>query len=584
MVFCRAIELDLVVVMTYKLKMYKICLYDLRKHLAIVTILVINFMLRFFAFAPMLFGDDWSQVIGQYIHQQLQWIDWGNRRPLLDAPLLILYNLFGLNVTAFYVVMYLLQAVAAVQLFAIIRRLLPERKSIALLTTALFLFHPADYSRIWLTMVGIWVVWVLVLIYAWCLLEYAEHGRKLHLFIGLVSLLLSLGIYEAQLGIAILWAILLFGLRKSASRQYNPVLLSPFLIGIVYGIWRMYGIGRIGVADIYVEQVQFSPSILLGRLFTGFKVLIWAWIEPFRRSFGGGPDFSFTYFANWRYYLVIAGVILLGWMMVLLVGRNRSAENALSKAARLREIRTAVVLCVIGGLFVVAGYLPIVAVFSPNLSGRFSRVNLFALPGASLVTVAVLHGVAVLLARYHKQINMLLVASVIPLLIVGMVTQVWIQHDARVAWQEQKEIWNQLFDLAPDLEDDTKVIFVLTGYEERVGFVNWQRTPLTSQWEVNRALQVLYGKQNVSADLFFRDLDSKVELRPDGVASLGSGNLVPYASTIFLIYEGEPRVLRLVEDLQVELALDFHPMDYAPTIHILDVRAPSVAWRILVDD
>jgi hypothetical protein len=306
-------------------------------------------------------------------------------------------------------------------------------------------------------------------------------------------------------------------------------------------------------------------------------VLIWAWIEPFRQAFGGGPDFSFTYFANWQYYLVIAGVIVLGWMMVMLVRSNRSAEDLFSKAARLREIRTSVILCVIGGLFVIAGYLPIVTLYSPNLNERFSRVNLFALPGASIFLVSLLYLIVVSISRYSKEIQALLMVSIIPLLVIGGITQIWLQYDTHMAWREQEQIWQELFELVPDLVDDTSVILVLPGHYECRGFT-WKRTPFTYQ---NVGISMLYGNDTLSIGVVFPDLDSVIEFRQEGIINLDSGKIIPYSESIILIRNDE-QGLQLVTDLQMELDLTWHIIEYQPHQRILNGVVPAIEWRKLV--
>jgi len=548
---------------------------------ALVFVVVIGLSYGAF-YAPILYSDDWSHIVEGLAGNRWRFIDLSSRRPLVHAPILLVYSIFGLNIHVFYLVLVLCQWVSAVGMHCLLGKINLD-SLLTLLLVLLFLVYPADYSRMWLNMLHVRFVYVLLVVYAWSLFIYQDRNHIAALVVALLCLLISLGIYEAHLGVALGWAILMFFRSKRLSLPRKLGVLSPFILAVAFSLWRTYGIGRAGVHDNYLELVQLAPSMLLSRLVAGFKVLIWAWIEPFRQAFGGGPDLAFTYSSNWRYYLVIAGVIALGWIGVMLLGRKGSFEDVLSRDDRLREIHLAALLFLVGGLFVIAGYLPIVTVYMPNLVQHDSRANLFALPGASLCFVALFYMTSILLTRHRKQVRELLIVSVIPLLIIGAVTQVWIQHDAQVAWEDQKAIWARLFELVPDAVDGTQMLLVLPGYQECTGLVNWNRTPVSAQWEVRSAIRVLYGNATLSGDVFFPDLCSRVELRQDGVVSLWTQDVTPYAEIVVLVYDGGTRQLRLAENLQDDLGLKWPTPDYDPWARVLSSTKSSIELRRLVE-
>ncbi len=530
-------------------------------------------------YAPVIFSDDWSHIVGGLLDNRWPVIDWTTSRPLVHLPILLIYSLFGLNIHAFYWILFLSQWGAAVGTYSLLKKIIPNH-SLVFLVVLLSFVYPADYTHTWLNMVHVRFGFVMLLLYAWLIFLYRDKNSRVALIISLLVLLVSLGIYEGHLGLALGWAVLLFLISKKLPWSRRIALLSPFVIVGFFSIWRIYGIARIGVYDSYIEQIHFSPGLFLERLWIGCKVLVWCWIVPFQQAFGGGPDFVLGYL---RYYLLIAVTIILGWLIAILTGKKFSHSPLLLKDEKIREYRMAVALFVTGVLFTSLGYIPIIMLFPPNLSSLDSRVNVFALLGASLSIVALLYIFAVFLARYREQVCLLLAVSVIPLLTIGVMVQLWVQYDIKTAWSEQKLIWSELFDIAPTLTDYTHIIVVLPGYQESKDYVTWKRTPLWAEWDVTAAIKVLYGNKTLSADVFFPDLYCMMEFRPEGIASLWwYGHVIPYERTIIVTFDGEPRRLRLVEDLQTDLGLTWPTVDYKPHSRILVGAKPTVALRRLV--
>jgi len=265
--------------------------------------------------------------------------------------------------------------------------------------------------------------------------------------------------------------------------------------------------------------------------------------------------------------------------------RLREEASGFRGWRQVPELREVWVLFVVGVILVVAGYVPIGLLYEPSLNSLASRVNLFALLGASLIIVSLLYGCALLVARTRQQVMRLVLAGAIPLMIVGIATQVMVQYDIRVAWVEQKHIWAELFTLIPNLAADTTVCFVLDGNQDRVGFANWQRTPLSSNWEVTGGLQVLYGNDSLRGEVLFSDVNVYGEtiLAEDGVVDFWTGRVAPYDSVVFVFYEEHAKRLSLLDDLSSVLPVNQTAPMYAPRARIVDSPTPSVQWRWLVD-
>jgi hypothetical protein len=248
-----------------------------------------------------------------------------------------------------------------------------------------------------------------------------------------------------------------------------------------------------------------------------------------------------------------------------------------------------------------AGFLPIVAVFEPNLNGGMTRTNTFALPGASLVVVSAIGVAAALLNSSRRAMQTFILAGVLPPLLLGLVTQVRVHLAARTAWDEQVQIWNELFALAPNIREGTKVYFVLPGYQDRWSFATWGRMPLTFDWDVSSALNLLYGNNSlkVAPDfivlddgdslygaVLFPDLQDPtlnyIELAPDGILNHRDGSVTPYDRALFLAFDGNPRHLRLIEDLRAELLVRWPTPGYSPSDHLIQFPLPDAEYRWLV--
>ena len=129
-----------------------------------------------------------------------------------------------------------------------------------------------------------------------------------------------------------------------------------------------------------------------------------------------------------------------------------------------------------------------------------------------------------------------------------------VQYNNKIAWQEQQSIWNELFLLAPDIQDDTFILFILPGFEDRTGFVNWKRTPLSASWEASSGIRLFYDNPTLTADVYFPDIDEPIEpeLTTVGVATQETGMLSPYTKVIAFEYDNISQTLSRLNEIPSE--------------------------------
>ena len=108
---------------------------------------------------------------------------------------------------------------------------------------------------------------------------------------------------------------------------------------------------------------------------------------------------------------------------------------------------------------------------------------------------------------------------------------------------------------------------------------------MNANWEVSAALRVLYIK-NLQGDVLFPDVDvyGEAQLSENGVVDFGSKSITPYDRAVFVSFDGNPRHLRVLENLQSELSIAWPTPTYAPHRCILNDQPLSVRWRTLVGE
>lgn len=548
--------------------------------LVFIFLLVVSTIVLLYRFEPILYQDDWPQLVHRSVYETMRWANWDNRRPFLQIPFLLVLKLSGLNLHAFLLVLVVLNVLTAFLLGVLLFQALPAgQRHLGLAAGAISLIYPAIYTRTYLTMIHPLSSLMLVVVYALLLLQFAKSRRLPLLGLSLAVLIFSFGIYEGPLGIAMLWCIFVaYRYAEPGKLRQTLLLLLPLLVGCAFAVWRTLGYSRLGITDDYLGEITLSPPVLLARTLLGVKTMIWSWTEPIRMGLGLESNLQILFILA----VGIGGIIALVGIGCKLVHRCHELP-----IPRLFEIRLELPLVFFAFAFLVSGFIPIILLYVPNLTGVVSRVNLFAIPGASLLAVAILSISASLVSNCQHCQKGLLYVAMIPLFLIGWTTQIQIQKDISSAWQEQKHILMNVIDKVPNFVDDTAVYFVLPGYEDRVGFANWKRTPLApANWEVTAALQVLYNNQDLSGDILYPDLDvfSAPKLTQAGVKDFWTDEITPYERAVFFLYSGSPRRLKLMTEPEDYFSLPLELENYDPLKRIVGDEPVSAPSRRLLSD
>lgn len=531
--------------------------------MAIVVVASIYiFDLRYLS-TPPLHSDDWT-ILSGYLFDGSHLIDLNNRRPLLAVPYELLTSIFGLNLPMYYFMNAMVIFLTGMVLFFLIKECSPNFQWMALPGTLLFLIYPIDFSKTWLIHIHARTVLLVDLLVILLMVHYVKRGKPWRIILVNILFLISMMIYEAGLGIVLLTAILLIYLNRNQSKKRALALSSVLLSGILFILWRLVLQPRyFSVQDNYLNQITFSLPELAFRYLQGLFIALFNWVGPLM------PDLGQT-----RYYIFL-GILLTILIMVTatLPGYLKSAKNqkTFPWEDRKKLIKAFSVLLLISGLFWAFGYIPIISYSAPTLFGDDSRFSLFATLGTALAFLAFLALCASLVVRSPDQIKRVTTIVIIPFILIGAVYQIWSQNERFKAWDVQKAFWNGMFDVAPEIKDNTRVGIIISGYE---GLNQFEILPFLGNWEARSALRVLYNNPTLNALYFYSD-------RPES-----SYNEFPtqadWSQYIFVAFNPVDSTIRLIENAQDDLLAHYKVNGYNPLMRISEASTNPTLYRRLV--
>lgn len=507
-------------------------LVALRHYLpSVLAIAVVSVMISGLNASPALYSDDWVQVIHGPLVNEPRIFDIFDNRPMRMAPFYFQYQLLGLNVQSYYWLLALSHLLIALALFTFLSLFDRFRRHhFALIVTLLFMVYPTDYSRMWLNHWHYSSAFLVFAIAALLFARFAHLGGWPKLLIAIVGLFASLLIYEGHLGLVLLLGlVLVFGARGPVPRK-RVVLLSIVIVSATVGAWRIFGQQWFGIESYGLDRLVVDAETIVARVSLGLKItLVWGWsttvsnLVPWLRGNNIGSILMLL--------LVIGGV----WMTLRVASMIGPTHDKLGLAVDDRkEIAQFSLVALLGLVVLVAGYFPVVTVYQPNLSDTASRFNQFAVLGGAMVVGSGLLVARILVSSNRAIRHAFLFAAVGVLVAHGVVTQHLVSQEHHKSWVEQKAIWTQLSQIAPDLRDNTSVLLVLPGYVEQAGFQSFGRLPFAGEWDWQSGLRLLYDNPTLSGVISYPDIDIEPEttLTDYGPVSKDSGESFTWSQTV----------------------------------------------------
>jgi hypothetical protein len=415
--------------------------------------------------------------------------------------------------------------------------------------------------------------WLINLCAIWLLLDYLESGKIIYLLIALSGIVIPLGAYEGQFGLvfAIIVLMALTITKKPISRRL--ILAGSLLaVGVLFVIWRFYiQPNYLNVADTYVEEIQFGPTVLIERYIQGFEIFVFEWFNPIKSQLtsNASPKISML--------VLFVSIFYIALLCLIIKSKDNVKLQADQKSSFMKFFFK---LFLIGGVLWVAGYFPIIALYSPSIKGYATRVNVFAIPGASLSLLSGLAILATLLLKSRIQIRLLTAILILPLIIVGIHVQLQINRESQLAWETQATIWNSVFNEIPNIQDNKTLAIVIPGYDDLRPL---QAYPFRTSWEINDGTRVLYNNPRIGGCIYYKDIQkdgshfTKIGFKP-----LLIDDTIPYKKLIFVYYDPQTQSAKLIENLEETFSLPFTTNNYNPRENIKSAEPSTADFRWLV--
>ena len=522
---------------------------------------------RFFGNPP-LRSDDWNMLIEPAVYGSLDLVNLADRRPFMMALYAILAPIFQLNIPLYYVVNWLFLFISAVVVYLIVRSVFKHFPWLALPSALIFLIYPVNFARTWLvTQINTFAL-LLVLLAVLLIVRYLESGKSWRLILSNLLIVLSFGIYEAGLGIILLTSLSVLLFYKSASKKRRLWVQTTLFVTGLFVLWRaIIQPALLANPDFYLESTTSSLMTILKRYVQGAFIFIYNWVGAI-----------FVRFGSYKYYAFI-GVMAVGLLLFILVAwkkiRRLFSSEPKENEPRKKSIKDLLSISVLGVLFWAAGYVPVILLWQPIFYGDGSRVNFAAVPGAALALVALIAALLMILfegegeAKTAKWVNIV----AIPLVALGLFSQIHSQNFRFRIWQQMEDFWNQMFELAPGIEPRTKLVIVIPGYKELAPF---EMRPLRGDWEAESAVRVLYHSEELFAEYYYLDMpDFPDNWQPSGC---------DLEELLFVFYNPESGETNIIQDPASIFDFPCTIENYDPDARITDLGDATGEYRWLVRD
>lgn len=492
-------------------------------------------------FSPSLYYDDWNHLAYNFFTNKLPWFMTDFVRPLSYTPLRLETTLFGLNLPVLTGIHILLLSLESLLFFIFFQKLKLFPVGLNSIAALLIMFSPMDMTRMWLLISPLMMI--MVLIYMICLIDYAEKRNAWVLGVGIIIGFVTLLYYEIQLGLIIVFPVLLFLLMRTREKKSNWWLLLPVLLGGIYLVFRALGLAS-GTAKFHESQ-SITIIYLLRQIRNAVLCLFNAWYLPVRDDF------------------IIGLAVVWSAIFAVIYAVYQYAHYGFEKKIT-PLLRTSGILLGSGILVWLAGYIPWIVYGIPSAMDWFSsRAHNTAIPGAILSLIAIIYFLASIAHVSSTRKQLIMAVLSLPFLLTGMLTHTTLQEENQHLWSEYRTMWKGIFTEVPGIRDGTHVVLVIAPNPERPRF--GEREFLTSasfNVEISRALSIFYGKDTLEGEFMFRDMElpDTPTLHDRGIRNPPTySGTIPYGEILFIEFDRLAKKVKVVTDLKDEFGI-FDPV------------------------
>jgi len=485
-----------------------------------------------FRLQPILYNDDWCQIVYDAHAGRLSLFMLDSRRPLhlFFAALYSQFLTLDQTVLALYLTQLGVLILTAYLIYRLAREGFGASAGPAFLCAALWLVYPNDYTYLYISMLAARTAFLLCVVCLLLTLRVLRRGSWLAAVGAGASALLGLLMYEGHLGLITVGPVLFALLERKQLTPKKIAAIALSYAGIaIFLVWRIFIQPRF-YQDAKLASLDFEAGELAARWLQTVKTLLGGFRLPADASWLPGDS-------PWTLILWGLGAFLVGGVFLALPASPAK--------------RPVVHQLAVGALLWAAGFFPILINYPVNIYSHLSRVNLFSNLGAVLLIIGLLQVLASSLGSVRYAPKILLALS-LPLLLVSSLAQQQVQEGNRQSWAEAKTFYATLVSEIPDLKQDTQVLFSITTGEEET----FTRRPLfTSSWEAACAVRTLYEIPEPNLQVGYRYTDLSQAPFPGfnilgGAMETNSIGDVPDPSKLLVLsYNLKTADLEIVQDI-----------------------------------
>lgn len=449
-----------------------------RQHLFSLLLITVYSSLVYLIFIPFLgfYNDDWLfGYIGHFYGPKGLIDGFAGDRPLVGYLFALNHLLLNNNIVLWHIYMFLVRLVGGYFLFFSLKKIWPKQLTVATFITLLFLIYPGFLQQVaplgyqnYITALTIWIASLFFTIIA-----LKSKKKSTFVFFTLTSLtlqLISFLLIEFFIGAEILRLLLILHISSPmlTKLNFNQIKkkiknLSPYIISLLFFItWRIFVFkGLREATDIgwitqnYYSNLFWIIKIPLKILYSSISTLILAYFIPFMVRVSRLP----------LEYSIISTFIGIVCILPLYI-----YQKVLEKSMNKEDLNNISITRTLGRKLLSVGTISIFAAITPIIiSGRFVSVlsnNDFydRYTISSIVSV----GFVVIGFLLYKASVSLRKCIMLFIIISSVTTHLLNGYWYKIYWDQQKDIWWQLYWRAPNIQKNAMLIFDFPKVDESI--------------------------------------------------------------------------------------------------------------------
>lgn len=436
-------------------------------HPVIFSLLIITIypLIAYFLFIPFLgfYNDDWLfAYIGQFYKTQGLLKAFIGDRPVVGYLFALNNILMGNNLILWHIYMFLMRLLGGYALFFLLKKIWPNRLSIITSITILFLIYPGFLQQIgplgyqnYITALTLWVISLLFTVEA-----IKKHSKIVYVILTLIALVLQLSSFlllEFFIGMEILRFLLVTYILRTEI-NYNQlkkrfISWSPYIFSLlIFLVWRIFIFKSTREATNinWVTQTYYSNPLWIAKI--PFKI-VYSWISGILLAYFIPIIVRLSRLpVEVSLACLSLGVISSSLLYPYYKMIEKSEHDNSSDHVNVKKLGK--ILLLIGSISVLIALIPII------ISGRFASVFLYndnydRYTISSIIGIAFIY-VGILLWKTSSKIY---TRVMILLVTISIITQLINGYWHSIYWNNQKETWWQIYWRAPQIQQNTLLIF-----------------------------------------------------------------------------------------------------------------------------